>query len=522
MQYVLAFDAGTGSGRALLFNFEARVVASASREWAFPVLSEFPGSAVFETENSWKLLCECVHEVLRSSGVNPTDIAAVTASSMREGFVLYDQNLKEIWACPNIDARASKQAAGLIEKGLDKLIYETGGDCLALTMPPRLQWLAENQPVTFNQARHVSMLSDWVLFRLSGVLCTDPSAGSSSGLFDLQTHSWSAKLIETLNLPPIFPPIYPSGTVLRCVSSKAAEATGLNPKTLVVLGGADTQLGLIGSSGPGGSALTVVGGTFWQTALVTPRPQLDPCRRLRTLRHVLPGYWMTEGIGFLNGLAMRWVRDTVCADIAARAAQTKTDPYRLMEQLSEQAPPGCDGVYALVSDVMNAKCWLQAPITFCGLNLTKPGHIGDAGRALLIRATQESAVYTAREHWEILREMSGCGKDPDSITFCGGAAKGRLWPQLVADIFNLPVKVPKVTEATSLGSAFCALVGLKVFTNLPEAAAALVQWDRAFEPGPKRAEAYTSSRRTYAALQRNLVELVNNGTLPAAWRAPGI
>src|SRR5207247_1446328 len=142
----------------------------------------------------------------------------------------------------------------------------------------------------------------------------------------------------------------------------------------------------------------------------------------------------------------------------SRADQGKSDPYVLMEALAESAPAGSNGVFALVSDVMNAKRWLQAPTTYTGLDATKPGHSGDSGRGLLIRATEESAAYTAHAHWEILKELST--NDPASLTFCGGASKGKLWPQILADVFGLPVRVPKEKEATSLGAALCALVGM--------------------------------------------------------------
>jgi autoinducer 2 (AI-2) kinase len=229
---------------------------------------------------------------------------------------------------------------------------------------------------------------------------------------------------------------------------------------------------------------------------------------------------MTEGIGFLNGLALRWVRDTICPDLVACATRENNDVYSLMEQLAQTAPAGADGIYAFVSDVMNAKRWVQAPTTFLGVDATNPHHWGDQGRGRLIRATQESAAFTARFHWDILRDLSGV--NPASLTFCGGASKGTLWPQIMADMFGLPVCLPKVKETTSLGAAFCALVGAKEYATVSDAGCALAQWDRIIEPFPSRVQRYEELRAQHRVLHANLSDLVNQGKLKALWAAPGI
>jgi autoinducer 2 (AI-2) kinase len=518
--YVLTIDAGTGSGRALVFDGAANQVAVAQREWTHPSIENVPGSAVFDTDTAWDLICQCIHEVLATAGIGADGIRAVTAASLREGMVLYDQDRRAIWACPNIDARAGDEALELIESGMARRIYDTGGDWLSIISPPRFRWIARHEPELFERVKHMSMISDWVLACLSGQIVTDPSCGSSAGLFDLRTANWSDQLIGGLELPEaIFPPVRRPGTVLGEVTNAAASQTGLARGTPVIVGGADTQLALLGSGGVRAAQLTVVGGTFWQTAWLSDRPLFDPKRRLRTLCHVLDGLWMTEGIGFLNGLGMRWVRDTVCDAAAQSAAVSGSDPYSAMESLAESVPPGADGVFAMVSDVMNARKWVQAPTSFLGLDVTNPHHSGDRGKGLLVRAMQESAAFTALGHYEILRELSD--RPALQMTFCGGASKGRLWPQIMADVFDMPVRVPVVSEATSLGAALCALVGIGVQPSLAAAAEELVRWDRTVEPIAANVTAYEPVVRRARDLQRGLIEWVGAGRLDAMWRGAG-
>src|SRR6185437_3839 len=99
---------------------------------------------------------------------------------------------------------------------------------------------------------------------LSGVQVTEPSCGSSSGMFTLSRRSWSQEIARICGLPPeVLPPVVDPGTVIGQVTAAAAEQTGLRAGTPVVAGGADTQLGLLGAGVRAGE-FTVLAGTFWQ------------------------------------------------------------------------------------------------------------------------------------------------------------------------------------------------------------------------------------------------------------------
>ena len=91
-----------------------------------------------------------------------------TATSMREGFVLYDAQGEELWACFNGDARAADEVVELTERGLGPGLYERGGDWFAISAPPRLLWIKRHQPEVYARTAHLTMLGDWVLYRLTG------------------------------------------------------------------------------------------------------------------------------------------------------------------------------------------------------------------------------------------------------------------------------------------------------------------------------------------------------------------
>ncbi len=516
-QYLLAIDAGTGSCRAVLFDPSGKQVAMAQREWSHYPQPEYPGSQVFDTRTNWEYICDCIRRVLATPGVTPDSILGVSSTSMREGIVLYDKAGQEIWACPNVDSRAGEEAAELVDRKLAEKIYFTGGDWVAITSPPRLIWLQKHEPEIFERIAHLTMLSDWILFKLCGEYVTDPSAGSSSGMFDLAQRTWSDEIVKMCGLSPdVLPAVYESGTVLGRVHGQAAIDTGLKEGTPVVVGGADTQLSLVGIGQVEPGQFTVVGGTFWQHTVGVDKPLIDPESRLRTLCHAIPGQWMLEGIGFYSGLTMRWFRDAFCQLELEQAQRLNQDPYILMEQIALEVPAGSNGVMGIFSNLMNAKRWVHASPAFLQFDVGNPA---TSGRKECIRAIEESAAYVSYGHMKIIESLTGLNFN--EIVFTSGAAKGRLWPQIMADVLNCRVKVPVVKESTSLGAALYAGLGVGLYQDLKSVAQSVVSFEKTYEPDPTNHQQYQELYEQWSRIYARSLEMVEEGLIRPLWRAAG-
>ena len=516
-ELLLALDAGTGSCRAVLFALDGRQVGMAQREWTHAELPGVPGSQVFDTEKNWTLIAECVRQVLTETGADPSAIRALSTTSMREGMVLYDKSGSELWACPNVDSRAGVEATDLVERGLAETIYRRGGDWVAITAPARLLWIQRNEPELFDKVRHLTMLADWITHRLTGEFVTDPSIGSSSGMFDLARRSWSAEVVDICEMGmDIFPSVLAPGTIAGVVSSGAAAATGLRAGTPVVVGGADTQLGLVGIGVVEPGRFTVIGGTFWQQTIGLSEAMIDPQARLRTLCHALPGQWMMEGIGFYCGLSMRWFRDAFCDLEKLDAERTGIDAYTLMERAALGVPPGSNGVIAILSNLMTASRWIHASPAFVQFDMGDPAR---SGKKECVRAIEEAAAYVSYGHLKVIEEITN--RSIDSAVFTGGASKGTLWPRVVADVLGIPVSVPRVKESTALGAAMFAGIGAGLFPDVPTAAREVVSFETTLDPDPevhrKYAALYEEWNRVYGAQ----LALVENGLLKPLWRAAG-
>lgn len=517
MSFVMAIDAGTGSCRAIIFDKNGKEVGAAQREWTHRAEPGVPGSFSFDTGANGSLIDTVIREALERSGLPASAIKAVSTTSMREGVVLYDDAGTEIWACPNIDSRATVEADALVADGTAARIFEIAGDWVSITTPARLKWLTSHRPDIMARVRHIGLISDWAATRLTGEYWTEPSAGSSTALFDLSQRTWSTELFERLDIDPnICPPVVESGSVIGRVTSKAAERSGLAEGTLVVAGGGDTQLGLLGLGRHVGDG-TLVGGSFWQMTVLLDKPFVDPDRGPRTLCHARPGQWMVEGIGFLSGLSLRWFRDAFCDREADLAASRGVSTFDLLNEMASSVPPGSAGVTAIMANVMQSDGWTQASPTLLGFDLNDPSR---KGKAAALRAVLESAAYVSYSHRLELERLTGARFD--AIQFTGGGANGSLWPQIVADVMGIPVSIPQNRETTALGCAMLAAVGAGIHTDIETAMAAMASpVERVVTPDAERHAAYREHHARWRRINDAMVALAEDGITVPAWKPAG-
>lgn len=508
MAYFLAFDAGTGSGRAVLFDEAGVEVAAAAQEWWHSSDPRYPGSMDFDTRNNWLALARCCREVIAKSGVDPVDIRAVSATAMREAFVLHDEAGSEIWACANVDARAGAEVRDLKEThpGLEAEIYMRSGQTYALGALPRLAWLQRHAPSILERARSLTMLSDWMLYRLSGELTLEPSNGGTTGLLDLQTRAPLTEALVQVGLPTdLFPRGVSTGEVIGRVHTAGAAETGLAEGTLVVAGGGDCQTGALGLGVVNAGDCAVLGGTFWQQVVNVPLTLTDPKMNLRVNPHVIPGLNQAEAISFFTGAVMRWFRD----------AFGNGKDYTTLEAESKAVPPGAHGIIPVFSDVMRYADWFHAAPSLLNLSINPE----TSGPAAIFRALQENAAIVAHRNLESVFSLTG--QRPDQLVFAGGAARSEHWSQILADVTGLAVVTPLVTEATAQGCAAAAATGDGHFGSLDEASGAWMKVARRFEPNPALRTLYDEASERWARAYAVQRALILDGTTTSMWQAPG-
>lgn len=520
MKYLMAVDAGTGSVRAVIFDTKGNQISVSQQEWTHLEEPNVPNSMSFDFDTNWQLTVECIKESIKKASIDPEDILALSATSMREGIVLYDKEGRELWAVANVDARASNEVKKLKKNfpGIEEKFYKTSGQTFALGALPRIMWLKNNKPEIYEKVSSISMIGDWILAKLSGIIATDPSNGGTTGIFDLKKRDWDSSMAKDIGIKDdIFTPCYEVGTVLGNVTKDASTQTGLSTVTKVVTGGGDVQLGSAGLGVVETGDVAILGGSFWQQIVNIPKDTTPPSNmQIRVNPHVIEDQSQAEGITFFSGLIMRWFRDAFCDLEKKEAIEKGVDTYALLEEKAKDIPPGSNGIVPVFSDSMNYGKWYHAAPSFLNLNIDPKL----CNKASMFRSLEENACIVSSINLDKIKAFTHI--EVKEIVFAGGASKGALWPQILSDVTGCKIKIPKVTEATALGAAMSAGVGAGIYKDIKSAAKELVTWDKEYIPNKENTKIYTGIKEKWQEIYKTQLELVDKGLTQSMWKAPGL
>ena len=520
MKYLMAIDAGTGSVRAVIFDTLGNQISVHSEEWTHNAEDGVENSMSFDFARNWELTSICIKNSLQKAHLSGDDIVSVSASSMREGIILYDKNNQELFAVANVDSRASDEVKYINDKypKLQKKFYKKSGQTFALGALPRIMWLKNNKPDVYKKVAKISMISDWVLFKLSGIIASDPSNAGTSGIFNLKKRKWQKSMAKELKLKDdIFPKILETGTLIGTVSKEANEQTTLSPKTKVVMGGGDVQMGCAGLGVVNENEVAILGGSFWQQ-IVNIKSNTKPPKdmNIRVNPHVIQGLSQAEAISFFSGLVMRWFRDAFCSTQKVQARTQGIDVYELLEKNALNVPVGSNGIIPIFSDTMKYSKWYHASPSF--LNLSIDENICNISS--MFKSIQENACIVSALNLQKIQEFTNVKFD--TIVFASGASKGALWCQTLADVTGCIIKVPKVKEATALGTAIAAGVGAKIYDNIPSTAKELVVWEKEYLPNENNTKLYNDIKIKWQKAYDAQLKLVDDNITTSMWKAPGL
>jgi len=198
------------------------------------------------------------------------------------------------------------------------------------------------------------------------------------------------------------------------------------------------------------------------------------------------------------------------------AKEKGVDVYTILEEKASKVPVGSCDIMPIFSDSMKYAKWYHAAPSF--LNLSIHSEICD--RASMFRSLEENAAIVSNINLEKIKEFSGI--KIDTIIFAGGASKGNLWSQILADVTGRTVKIPKVTEATALGAAMSAGVGAGVYSSLIHASKKLVVWEKEYTPNMENKKIYDALTLKWKKAYEVQLQLVDENITNSMWKAPGL
>lgn len=468
MQHILAIDQGTTSSRAILFDADMQVVATAQEEFA----QHYPASGWVEhaPEDLWDTTLRSARGVLAQAGIAAADLAGIGITNQRETTLLWDAETGEclhnaiVWQ----DRRTADICTQLREAGHEDLIRARTG----LLLDPyfsatKLAWLLEHVPGARARAEagqlRFGTVDSFLIWRLTGgaVHATDATNAARTMLYDIHAGAWCPEICALLNIPMGLLP-----DVRDCAGDFGATDLLGDPVPILGVAG-DQQAATIGQAcfQPGMMKSTYGTGCF---ALLNTgdAPVMSQNRLLTTVAYQLNGRrtYALEGAIFIAGAVVQWLRD----GLGIIAAASEAGP------LAETADPAQDLVIVPAFTGLGAPYWApQARGAVFGLTR-------NSGPAEFARAALQSVGLQTRDLLEAMRADWPDAADT-VLRVDGGMAASDWTMQYLADILGAPVDRPKVLETTALGAAWLAGMQAGIY---PDQAGFAATWaaDRRFAP----------------------------------------
>lgn len=486
----LGIDVGTGGTRALLIDRSGKVLAAHAAAHA-PIRSEHIGWAEQDPEDWWRAAQEAIRGALAAaaSARHSDPVEAVGLTGQMHGCVMLDaagQVLRPalIWC----DQRTQPQCDWLTETiGYERLIQLTANPALPNFTLTKLLWVRQHQPEIFARIAHVLCPKDYVRFRLTGVYAIDMQEASGTLLLDVVHRRWSTEVAEAAGIPLAWlPQLFEGPEICARISAEGSAATGLPSDTPVAAGAGDQGAGAVGMGilAPGSVSATI--GTSGVVFAATSAPTLDPRGRLHTFCHAAPGIWHVMGVTNGAGLSFRYLKDTFFPDRS----------YDDLTALAAGVPPASDGLLWAPYLFGERTPYLDpaARAAFVGITAsTTPAHF--------VRAVLEGVAFSLNDTFTLFHDL---GIPVDRIRLGGGGARGPLWCQIQADVYDHPVELLEAEEGGAFGAALLAGTGIGAWPTVEAACEATLRPAKIIAPRNAKpmAEAYLHYRRLYPALRQ--------------------
>ena len=456
-KYILALDQGTTSSRAIIFDKEQNIYGIEQKE--FKQIYPKAGWVEHDPMDIWASQYGVLQEVLAKTNIEPEQIAAIGITNQRETTIVWDKQTGEpiynaiVWQC--------RRTADICEKlksdGFDKYIKENTGLLIdAYFSATKVKWILDNVEGAREKADRGDLLfgtvDTWLLWKLTNgrVHVTDYTNASRTMLFNIRELKWDKKILEKLNIPiSMLPEVKSSSEIYGYVNLGGKD----NIKVPIAGIAGDQQAALFGQAAfnRGDAKNTYGTGCF---LLMNTGEELVESENglLTTIAIGLNGKvnYALEGSVFMGGAIIQWLRDEMGMLTDAQDSEYFANKVK-----------NNGGIYVVPAFVgLGAPYWdMYARGSIFGLTRgSNKNHI--------IRAALESIAYQVKDLINAMEEDAGC--KINTLKVDGGASKNKLLMQFQADITNIEVCKPIMTETTALGAAYLAGLAVGYFSNLEE------------------------------------------------------
>lgn len=491
-KYILSFDAGTTSSRAIIFNKKGQIINVAQKE--FQQIYPKAGWVEHDPMEIWASQSGVAREVLEKSAIRPDQIVGIGITNQRETTIVWDKNTGKpvynaiVWQC----RRTASYCERLKEKGwIDKIRDKTGLVVDAYFSATKIAWILDNVEGAREKAERGDLLfgtvDTWLVWNLTRgkVHVTDYSNASRTMLFNIKDLKWDDEILDVLNIPKAMMPEVKDSS---CIYGYTDEHTYGGARIPIAGIAGDQQAALFGQNcfKPGMVKNTYGTGCF---VLMNTGQEMIRSKNglLTTIAWGIDGKvsYALEGSVFIAGAAIQWLRDEL--RLVYDSPQSEYYANKIEDTDGVVVVPAFTGLGAPYWD-------MYARGGIFGLTRgTKREH--------LVRATLESLAYQSKDVIEAMQEDA---KIPLAhLRVDGGASTNNFLMQFQADMLDTEVHRPRTLETTSLGAAYLAGLAVGYWKDLDEISEDF-SIDRTFKPQMSQEKRNKNYKYWKKAIERSM------------------
>jgi glycerol kinase len=455
-KYILSFDQGTTSSRAILFDHQGQMHATSQKE--FQQIFPKPGWVEHDPLEIWSTQMGVATEAISKKGLSMNDVVAIGITNQRETTVVWNKTTGQpiynaiVWQ----DRRTADLCDHLKKQGHAKMVQaKTGLVIDSYFSGTKINWILDNVAGARDLANKGELIfgtiDTWLVWKLTNgnVHVTDVTNASRTMLFNIHTLQWDTELLQLLNIPVAMLP------EVKSSSEVYGHTTQLFAHHEIPIAGiaGDQQSALFGQmcTEPGMVKNTYGTGCFMLMhtgeKAVSSKNNLLTTIALQINGHT---YYALEGSVFIGGAVVQWLRDGL------HLIRNSSEVEALAKQVEET-----DGVYLVPAFAgLGAPYWNQhARGTIVGITRgTCSAHIA--------RAALESIAF---QSYDLLKAMEADAGIPIAeLRVDGGATHNNLLMQFQSDIVNTKVTRPTMVETTALGAAYLAGLAVGFWKDIEE------------------------------------------------------
>ena len=475
-QYLLGIDVGTTGTKTLLFDSCGKLLGRSYR--AYPTHTPAVGRCEQQAEHWWAAVCETVRELCIDPEIAQR-VSAISLSTQGGTVVPVDDSAAAlrpaiVWN----DLRCKDEAADFVQElGDAAQMYEKTGWALSAGLPAmQLRWLRDHEPQTFARAARFLTVPDYISLMLTGIAAIDPSNAGINQLYDIRRGCYDSALLQFAGATEAqLPTLVRSGEVIGHLTADAAAALGLSERCVLVAGAHDQYAAALGVGAYQKGDILIGSGTCWVISALDDRP--DFSSGLAQSIAATPGTWGSLWSLSSGGICLDWLRSKIGAG----------DDYETINAEVCKRKAAEDGLFFYpFSGRKNGQPLHRAQLL--GLDLMHD-------RYHLARAVMEGIAFQIV--WKL--EDFAAKPGPDGLLLTGGASKSRVWTQMLADIADLPVRVPAVADASCVGAAILAGIGAGIYPDAAEGCRRLTAQAQTVYPDPAQSRIYQAAQQRYRA-----------------------